>query len=245
MRFPVLIFDLDDTLIESFPEYVRLHQRIAADLDWRIPSARELVHYGPTWPDTLARLWPDTSLDPFMARYQELADDHVYPSIPGVPAALEALRSRGHSLWIVTKRSRTRLLQRMAQASLAPELFAGIYAYEDQPVSKPDPRCFEPVWEALGGPAHERALYVGDREDDYLAARAAGMRFVGVRTGPEHTAEHLAEHLDPAGAPENFGPPETPRVQPRASFLDALPQADILDTAVDLHAWLQLQGPRA
>ena len=66
MRYPVLIFDLDDTLLESFPGYVALHQRIAGDLGWRIPSAAELVHYGPTWEATLARLWPSASLAPFM-----------------------------------------------------------------------------------------------------------------------------------------------------------------------------------
>lgn len=185
MAKPVLIFDLDDTLIESFPEYVRLHQRIAADLGWRVPSDDELVHFGPTWEDTLARLWPQSSLDPFLARYEQLADDHCYPAIDGVPEALAELRAGGHSLWIVTKRSRRRLAQRMDQAGLAAALFEGIFAYEDQPVSKPDPRCFDPVFAALGHHPGEGALYVGDRADDHLAARGAGLGFVGVRTGPE------------------------------------------------------------
>ncbi|PRP92869.1 Phosphoglycolate phosphatase, chromosomal [Enhygromyxa salina] len=219
MRYPVLIFDLDDTLIESFPEYVRLHQRIAADLGWRVPSAAELVHYGPTWEDTLARLWPGLGLDPFMACYEELADEHCYPAITGVPQALTRLRAQGHSLWIVTKRSRRRLAQRMNQAGLGQDLFEGIFAIEDQPASKPDPRCFAPVWQALGSTMAERALYVGDREDDHLAARAAGLRFVGVRTGPEH---HTG-------------------VDARSSFLDALPDEHVLDTAAELPAWLE--GP--
>src|SRR5690606_1353502 len=140
-----------------------------AELDWRVPSAAELVHYGPTWQDTLARLWPGVALDRFMARYEALADHFRYPAIDGVCDALEQLRTRGHSLWIVTKRSRTRLAQRMDQAGLAPSLFTGIFAYEDQPAAKPDPRCFEPVWRALGGPRPEHAIYVGDRIDDQLA----------------------------------------------------------------------------
>lgn len=216
VRYPVLIFDLDDTLIESFPEYVRLHQQIAADLRWRVPSAAELVHYGPTWADTLARLWPGVPLDEFMDRYEALADDFRYPAIPGVCDALEQLRVRGHSLWIVTKRSRQRLAQRMDQAGLAPSLFTGIFAYEDQPAAKPDPRCFEPVWQALGGPRPEHAVYVGDRADDQLAASAAGLCFVGVRTGPEHHAR--------------------PDV---TSFLDALPREHVLDSAAELPRWLE------
>jgi phosphoglycolate phosphatase len=216
VRYPVLIFDLDDTLIESFPEYVRLHQRIATELDWRVPSAAELVHYGPTWEDTLARLWPAAELDEFMARYEALADDHCYPAIVGVCDTLEQLRVRGHSLWIVTKRSRSRLAQRMNQAGLPPSLFTGIFAYEDQPASKPDPRCFEPVWRALGRPSPDRAVYVGDRADDQLAASAAGLCFIGVRTGPEH-------HARPGAT----------------SFLDALPPERVLDSVVELPRWLE------
>lgn len=218
MRYSVLIFDLDDTLIESFPEYVRLHRRLAADLGWRVPSAAELVEYGPTWEATLARLWPGADLDPFMARYEQLADDHHYPAIAGVPEALTDLRARGHSLWIVTKRSRRRLAQRMAQAGLRRDLFEGIFALEDQPVSKPDPRCFEPVWQALDASAHDhpssRALYVGDREDDHVAARAAGLGFVGVRTGPEH-------------------------ITSSRSFLDELADEHVLDSAAQLPTWLE------
>lgn len=222
MRYPVLIFDLDDTLIESFPEYVRMHQRIATELGWPVPSASDLVHYGPTWEDTLARLWPGTSLEPFIARYEQVADEHPYCAIPGVPEALTRLRERGHSLWIVTKRSRSRLVQRMDQAGLACELFAGIFAFEDQPIAKPHPRCFEPIWQQLGWDAlnesaREQALYVGDREDDHLAARGAGLDFVGVRTGPEHQTSARC-------------------------FLDDLPGDQVLDSAAHLPSWLEARS---
>lgn len=197
MRYSVLIFDLDDTLIESFPEYTRIHQRIARELGWPVPSHEALIHYGETWEATLAALWPDRSLAPFLDRFEQVAHEHPYRALPGVVATLASLRERGHSLWIVTKRSRARLEQRMREAELARELFDGIFAHEDQPVGKPDPRCFEPVWGALGGPRLESAIYVGDRHDDRVAAHAAGLTFVGVRTGPEPHgfAEHPAEHV--------------------------------------------------
>jgi phosphoglycolate phosphatase len=179
-----LIFDLDDTLIQSFPTYVRLHQRVAGELGLPVPTADELVPYGPSWELTLAGLWPGLDLGAFIRRYDELACDHPYPAVPGAAAALATLRGAGHSLWIVTKRSQRRLHDRLAQAGLSAALFEGIFPAEAQPALKPDPRCFVPVWEALGGQP-EAALYVGDREEDRRAAEAAGVRFVAVLTGPE------------------------------------------------------------
>jgi phosphoglycolate phosphatase len=208
-----LIFDLDDTLIQSFPTYVRLHQRVAGELGLPVPTAAELVPYGPSWEETLAGLWPGLHLGEFIDRYDELACDHPYPAIPGAGAALATLRGAGHSLWIVTKRSRRRLHDRLAQAGLSAALFDGIFAAEEQPAIKPDPRCFVPVWKALGGqPA--TSLYVGDREEDRRAAGAAGVRFVAVLTGPEVTLGFPGDH----------------------------PASDVLPTVADLPTWLQGGG---
>ena len=196
-----LIFDLDDTLIESFPGYVGLHQRIAADLGWRVPPRRELVEYGPTWRATLDRMWPEHDLDAFMARYEQLADDHPYGPVPGASHALGRLRQDGHRLWIITKRDRLRLDQRMHEAGLPPSLFEGIFSNDEVPEPKPSPRCFEPITAALGH-APQRPIYVGDRQDDRVAAQAAGIEFVAVCTGPEHAQgfpyDYPASHVLPS-----------------------------------------------
>jgi phosphoglycolate phosphatase len=184
VQHPPLIFDLDDTLIESFPTYARLHQTVAAELGLPVPSREALVSYAATWEQTLAALWPDADLDAFIRRYDEIANDHPYPAIEGAAAALTTLRAAGHSLWIVTKRSQRRLYDRLAQARLPVELFDGIFPAEAQPRTKPHPECFAPVWAALGG-RHAAAVYVGDRHEDRHAAEAAGIGFYAVLTGPE------------------------------------------------------------
>jgi phosphoglycolate phosphatase len=196
-----LIFDLDDTLIESFPSYVQVHLHVAAELGWRAPSRRELVEYGPTWHATLARLWPEQDLAPFVARYDEVAHTYPYRALPGAGHALRRLRAEGHRLWVVTKRERLRLDQRLREAELPVELFDGIFCNEDVPEPKPSPRCFEPIGAALGR-ALDRPIYVGDRDDDRQAAVAAGIEFVAVCTGPEHAIgfpyEHPASHVLPS-----------------------------------------------
>lgn len=192
---PVVILDLDDTLIASFDSYVRLHRRIASDVGLPVPEAAQLVEYGPTWEATVARLWPNRDLKPFFARYEEIADSEVYEAFEGVPDMLAELRGSGHSLFIVSKRSRLRMGMRLAQAGLDHTWFDGIFADEDLPASKPDPRCFEPVWSRVGG--RRPALYVGDREDDRRAAEAAGLPFVAVTTGPEATFGRFPEDHPP------------------------------------------------
>ncbi len=196
-----LIFDLDDTLIESFAPYVRMHQRIATELGWRVPSRQELVEYGPTWRATLQRMWPQADIGAFIGRYEELADDHPYGAVPGAPHALRRLADDGHRLWIVTKRDRLRLDQRLREANLDAAMFRGIFTNDEVPEPKPSPRCFEPVALALGHAPH-RPIYVGDREDDRIAALAAGIEFVAVCTGPEHALgfphDHPASHVLPS-----------------------------------------------
>ncbi|MCA9649423.1 MAG: HAD family hydrolase [Myxococcales bacterium] len=196
-----LIFDLDDTLIESFPCYARLHCRIAQELGWRVPSRAELVDYGPTWHETLGRMWPGHDLERFITRYGELAEEHPYGQVPGAAHALQRLHIRGHRLWVVTKRDRLRLHQRLRQAELPASLFHGIFCNEDVPEPKPSPRCFEPIERRLGHPPR-RPIYVGDRDDDRQAALAAGIEFVAVCTGPEAAVgfpyDHPASHVLPS-----------------------------------------------
>jgi len=187
-----LIFDLDDTIIESFPGYVKLHQSVAGELKWRVPDEDELTKYGPTWEATVARIWPGIDLAPFFKRFEEILESVVYAPFDGVLTTLEQLREKGHRQFIVTKRSSRRLDFRLEQAGIHRHWFEGIFPSDHGPAPKPDPRCFEPVWEKVGWhpknaesgePA--RALYVGDRAEDQLVANRAGIPFVAVRTGPE------------------------------------------------------------
>ena len=208
-----IVFDLDDTLIESFPTYVALHQQVARDLGWPVPSRRDLVSYAGGWRATLARLFPGRPGEAFVARYDALADRHPYPAIPGALEVVEGLRRLGIPLWVVTSRTRRRLAQRMGEAGLCAGAFAGIYCREDQPEPKPSGRCLDPV---RAHPAAEgrTLVYVGDRREDLRAARAAGLPFVSVATGPEASAgegpppgdlvlgsvAELSAYLDDAGA---------------------------------------------
>lgn len=216
-----LIFDLDDTLINSFEGYSRVHQLTARALGLRVLTEAELVDYDVDFPTTLRRQYAEVpGFEPrhFVEQWDAIADDHPYQAIDGVRASLEALLNAGHSLWIVTSRSRTRLAQRMREGGLRAEWFRGVYPRDEQPFQKPDPRCFEPVWQRLGmrpgDAALPKVLYVGDRASDQAAAAAAAVPFVAVQSGPE----------------ARFG------------FPSGIPASHVIPTAAHLPEWLNQHG---
>jgi phosphoglycolate phosphatase-like HAD superfamily hydrolase len=65
------------------------------------------------------------------------------------------------------------------------ENFFYIQTAADTLVHKPDPRVFEPTLKKLQTENVDRSevLYVGDGLRDFLAARDAGLRFVGITHG--------------------------------------------------------------
>jgi phosphoglycolate phosphatase len=207
--------------LHSFSSYAETHQRVARDLSWPVPTRGELVPYLHDWHTTLRGLFPGRDIETFVKRYAEIADEHPYRAVPGAVNALTSLRTAGHCLFIVTKRDRTRLSSRLVQASVPEALFDGIFTVDEQPAPKPDPRCFAPVWKALGASSASalmpQPIYVGDREEDRLAARGAGIRFVAVRTGPEVAM----------GFPRDT------------------PASNVIDSVADFPAWLESEASRS
>ena len=208
-----IIFDLDDTLISSFDGYVKTHQHVARLLGLPVLSSSELVAYERDFPSTLLRQYPQRDPEPFIETWHSIAHLYPYQAIDGAVAALSALRALGHRLWIVTNRGRQNLSLRLHQGGLEPASFEGIFTREDQPVQKPSPRAFEPVWKRREqvGLEPRPAFYVGDRDGDRQAAQGAGLTFVAVCTGPEASqgfAQTVAEdHVLPSVAafPEWLG----------------------------------------
>lgn len=94
----------------------------------------------------------------------------VYPEVPGV---LSTLRSRGLALGVVSNWDST-LPDLLASVSLAP-YFDAVVSSAEFGASKPSPAIFAEALTRLGVPAGA-ALHVGDSlEEDYHAARAAGL----------------------------------------------------------------------
>jgi pyrophosphatase PpaX len=198
VRFPVVLFDLDGTLIDSAAIILSSFHHAARSVLQREFSDEYILAAvgGSNLTEQMRRL--------DAARVDELIDayrEHNAPlhaqlqSCTGVTEVLDELRAQERRLGLVTAK-------RHATIDLAfdalPELgvFDVIVASDDTERHKPDPQPIVRALELLGARG-EDAAYVGDSPFDVRAAKAAGVFAIAVAWGDIHPRERVeAEHPD-------------------------------------------------
>ena len=194
VRFPVVLFDLDGTLIDSGPIIVASMKHAAlAVLGRDVDEALLTAAIG--GPGLVAQM---RSLDP--DRVDELVDayrEHNEPLHEQLEAfwevveVLPRLRAQGRRLGIVTAKRRATVRLAFDRLPGLEDNFEVLVAAEDTERHKPDP---DPLLEALSrlGADPAEAAYVGDSPFDVRAARAAGVFAVAVAWGGIHGEEVLS-----------------------------------------------------
>ena len=125
--------------------------------------------------------FPADSVASLSARMNARAE--TAPQVPAVdlPAFLEGLRGRGLKLGVATNDSERPARAHLAQAGVE-AAFDFIAGYDSGHGAKPGAGPLLAFARAVGVPPGA-CLMVGDSRHDLMAARAAGMRGVGVLTG--------------------------------------------------------------
>jgi pyrophosphatase PpaX len=173
-----LLFDLDGTLLDSFPAHFMAYQAMFARFDIHVTEERFLNSYSPNWYHTYEEMGlPRESWEAANLHWLEEAAKRPPELFAGVPEMLSALQNN-YALGLVTSGSRRRVANDLERTGLF-HFFQAVVTGDDADNPKPAPDGLHLALRVMGLEASE-AVYVGDAHADYEMARAAGVAFLGV-----------------------------------------------------------------
>jgi len=192
MRYPVVLFDLDGTVVDSGGIILASMRHATREVLGRDYADDELMQAvgGPGLEAQMHAFAPD--------RVEELV--HVYRAhneplhedlrcCAGMDGVLVRLKDGGRRLGVVTAKRRATVELAFASVPLG-HLFETIVGGDETTRHKPDPAPLLLAAERMHAVPSESA-YVGDSPFDIRAAKAAGVHAIGVTWGGIHTRERM------------------------------------------------------
>ncbi|MGN1209998.1 MAG: HAD-IA family hydrolase [Duodenibacillus sp.] len=192
MTLRAVLFDLDGTLVDSVPQLTSgvnalmremglasfSRDEVAAMIGKGVPVLIDRIAVARALPrdgETLAQM------QAHYTRCMQATDVRLAVFFPGVIGALGALRQAGIKTVLVTNKMRLMTEDFLVKTGTA-HLFDDVVAAGDTPRAKPAPDMVELACRKAGV-VREEAVMIGDSANDALAAAAAGVRVMLVRTG--------------------------------------------------------------
>ncbi len=201
MKYDVLIFDWDGTLLNSADHIALCMQAAFSDLGMMPPSleaAKNIIGLGMV--EALQTLDPNLD-EAQILRLRERYSEHFFHIPPtrgdlfdGVLDMLDEAATKGYKLAIATGKSRPGMDIVLRQLEMGHHF--QVVRCADETKSKPHPKMLAEILAEVGLPA-DRAIMVGDTEYDMMMARNIGMDRLAVSYGV-HSRERLLGH-EPIG----------------------------------------------
>ncbi len=192
MTAPLVVFDLDGTLVDTAPDLIDTLNAILAEeglppvaYEKARPmiggGARALLERGLQARDGhFEAPLVDRLFGRFLEHYATHIADRSRP-FPGCESALRQLAERGFRLAVCTNKLEWLSRKLLDQLGLT-DLFAAICGQDTFGIKKPDPAALVKTVEAAQGDVR-RSVMIGDSETDILLARAAGIPVIAVDFG--------------------------------------------------------------
>jgi HAD superfamily hydrolase (TIGR01509 family) len=183
-----ILFDLDGTLVDSERENVESVVRATRRWGAELSDAERAFVIGHSWNEIHALIIGNHGLDVDRAALIEAAVDEKrtlladggYRALPGAVAAVRRLGRRS-KLAVVSGASHGEVVDALASLAVT-DAFSLVLGAEDYARGKPAPDAYALALERLGAAA-ARSIAIEDATPGVLAARAAGVRVIGVRAG--------------------------------------------------------------
>jgi pyrophosphatase PpaX len=191
-RRPIVLFDLDGTLIDSIELILNSARHAFVALDRACPSDAEwLTGVGIPLPTMFRRYArDDADLEALIQSYREYQmahHDRLVRCYDEVSQTLGELQRRGHPIGVVTSKSDALAMRGLATAGII-QFMDVIVGCDSCSRHKPDP---EPVRVALErfGAQPDEAVFIGDSVHDMEAGNAAGVTTIAALWGPFDRAD--------------------------------------------------------
>ncbi len=198
VRYPIVLFDLDGTLVDSGAMILSSFRHATRTVLARdIPDEQLAALVGGMNIHEQMRTLDAERVDDLVRVYREHNEPlhRELQAFDGMLDVLQTLRRDGRRLGLVTAKRRATVELAFAVVPLAP-YFDAVVAADDTARHKPHPDPLLYALERLGA-APDNAVYVGDSPFDVRAAKAAGMHAIAVTWGGIHPRPRLeAEEPD-------------------------------------------------
>ncbi|HZC30649.1 MAG TPA: HAD-IA family hydrolase [Gaiellaceae bacterium] len=194
MRFPVVLFDLDGTVVDSGSIILASMRHATREVLGRDFGDEELMQAvgGPGLEAQFRTLAPehvDELVRVYRAHNEPLHEE--LECCPGMDDVLVRLKEEGRRLGVVTAKRRSTVELAFDRVPVG-HLFEAIVGGDETEKHKPDPEPLLLAADRMQATPGETA-YVGDSPFDVLAAKAAGMHAVAVTWGGIHDRAKLEE----------------------------------------------------
>lgn len=191
-RWPVVVFDLDGTLVNTIPLIVASYRHAFRTVRGEeVDEAFALPLIGMTLVDALAPYPEADALAEAYVTFNLAHLESLQTDFEGVPELLDDLSDAGITIGVATSKRRPAAERSVAASGLTGKLRL-VSTLEDVAQHKPHPAPLLHALSELGAPA-EGSVYVGDAVVDLRAARAAGMDAIAVSWGAGDPAALRAE----------------------------------------------------
>jgi phosphoglycolate phosphatase len=212
MTLPLLVFDLDGTLVDTAPDLVDT-LNVVFEREGMPPvpydEARMMIGGGAkamlvrgleaegraVTSELLDRLFSD-----FLAYYADHIAVRSRP-FPGLIDALDTLATRGHTFAVCTNKLEALSVLLLKELGLAGR-FAAICGQDTFGIQKPDPEVLRRTIASAGG-TPDNAVMIGDSATDIRTAQAAGIPVIAVdfgyserpvaEFGPDRVISHFSQ----------------------------------------------------
>lgn len=193
-----IVFDLDGTLVDSFPGIVESMRHAVSVIDPTLDLSDLKSQVGPPLPTMLSRMWPDLAEELRGSVLAEFRSDYISRgyrfsvAYKGIPEVLHQFRSSGVTLFVLTNKPEAPTLKILS--------YLGLEAYFTEILS---PDSMKPTLSSKSdGALHllkkyrllaQETILVGDSPDDLKAARIAGFDFLEAAYGYGNFDEIVTE----------------------------------------------------